>query len=79
MVGGKQIAVTKEIILEVTGLPDLGPIWTIKKERLQKIVELYQDEGQELTVKGKGVLPATLGEPWSELAKVVQSYITCEG
>lgn len=30
-------------------------------------------------MKGKGVLPATLGEPWSELAKVVQSYITCEG
>ena len=79
VVGGKQIAVTKEIIAEVTGLPDLGPIWTTKKERLQKIVELFQDEGQELTVKGKGVLPATLGEPWSELAKVVQSYITCEG
>ena len=79
VVGGKQIAVTKEIIAEVTRLPDLGPIWTTKKERLQKIVELFQDEGQELTVKGKGVLPATLGEPWSELAKVVQSYITCEG
>ena len=32
-----------------------------------------------MTVKGKGVLPAKLGEPWTELAKIVQSYITCEG
>jgi len=79
VVGGKQIMVTKEIIAEVTGLPASGPIWTRKKERLQKTIEIFQDEGQNLTVKGKGVLPATLGEPWSELAKVVQSYITCEG
>ena len=79
VVGGKQIMVTKEIIAEVTGLPASGPIWTIKKEMLQKIIEFFQDEGQNLTVKGKGVLPATLGEPWSKLAKVVQSYITCEG
>lgn len=79
IVGGKQIMVTEEIIAEVTGLPALGPVWTIKKGRLQKIIEIFQDEGQTLTVKGKGVLPATLGELWSELAKVVQSYITCEG
>jgi len=71
VVGGKQIMVTKEIIAEITGLPASGPIWTIKKERLQKIIEIFQDEGQNLMVKGKGVLPATLGEPWSELAKVV--------
>lgn len=32
-----------------------------------------------MTIKGKGVLPAALGEPWTELAKTVQSYITCEG
>lgn len=42
-------------------------------------MEIFQDEGQSLTIKGKGVLPATLGEPWMELAKIVQSYITCEG
>ena len=42
-------------------------------------MENFQDEGQSLTIKGKGVLPATLGEPWAELARTVQSYITCEG
>ena len=42
-------------------------------------MEIFQSEGQSLTVKGKGVLPTTLGEPWTELAKIVQSYITCEG
>ena len=35
MVGGKQIAVTKEIIAEVTRLPDLGPIWMKKKEKVK--------------------------------------------
>lgn len=42
-------------------------------------MEIFQDEGQSLTVKGKGVMSAMLGEPWTELAKIVQSYITCEG
>ena len=63
IVRGKRIAVTDDIIAEVSGLPTVGPVWTLKKERLQKIMEIFQDEGQRLTVKGKGVLPATLGEP----------------
>jgi len=63
IVRGKRIAVTDDIIAEVSGLPGVGPVWTLKKERLQKIMEIFQDEGQSLTVKGKGVLPATLGEP----------------
>lgn len=75
----RRIAVTNDIIAEVSGLPAAGPVWTLKKERLQKIMEIFQDEGQSLTIKGKGVLPATLGEPWTELEKIVQSYITCEG
>ena len=78
-VRGKRIAVTDDIIAEVSGLPATGPVWTLKKERLQKIMEIFQDEGQSLTIKGKGILPATLGEPWTELARTVQSYITCEG
>ena len=67
----KWIEVTDDIIAEVSGLPAAGPVWTLKKERLQNIMEIFQDEGQSLTVKGKGILPATLGEPWTELAKIV--------
>ena len=78
-VRGKRIAVTDDIIAEVSGLPATGPVWTLKKERLQKIMEIFQDKGQSLTIKGKGVLPATLGEPWTELTRTVQNYITCEG
>lgn len=78
-VRGKRIAVTDDMIVEVLGLPATGPVWTLKKERLQKIMEIFQDEGQSLTIKGKGVLLAMLGEPWAELARTVQSYITCEG
>ena len=78
-VRGRHITVTDDIIAEVSGLLATGPVWTLKKERLQKIIEIFRDEGQSLAIRGKGVLPATLGEPWTELAKIVQSYITCEG
>jgi len=60
-VRGKRIAVTDDIIAEVSRLSAAGPVWTLKKERLQKIMKIFQDEGQILTIKGKGVLPATLG------------------
>ena len=79
IVRGKRIAVTDAIFAEVSGLPATGPVWTFKKERLQKVIDIFQDEGQHLTIKGKGILPATLGEPWTELARIVQSCITCEG
>ena len=46
---------------------------------MQKIIENFQEEGQSLTIRGKGVLLAALGEPWAELARTIQSYITCEG
>ena len=44
-VRGKRIAVTDAIIAEVSRLPATGPVWTLKKERLQKVMELFQDEG----------------------------------
>ena len=78
-VRGKYRAVTDDIIAEVSALPATGPVWTLKKERLQKIMKIFQDEGQNLIVRGKGVLPTALGEPWAELARSIQSYITCEG
>jgi len=78
-VRGRHIAVTNDIIAEVLGLPAARPVWMLKKERLQKIIETLQDEGQNLTVRGKGVLSAILGELWAELVKTIQSYITCEG
>jgi len=78
-VRGKHIVVSDDVIAEVSGLPATGPIWTLKKERLKKIIEIFQDEGQNLTVRGKGVLPVALREPWAELAMIIQNYITCEG
>lgn len=53
IVRGRQIAVTDDIITEVSGQPATGPVWTLKKERLQNIMEIFQDEGQSLTIKGK--------------------------
>lgn len=79
IVRGKRITITDAIIAEVSGLPVVGPTWTHKKLRIQETMAIFQDEGQHLIVKGKGVQPATLGEPWTELARVVWSYITCDG
>jgi len=67
------------VIVEVFGLPAVGPIWTHKKLRLQDAMATFRDEGQNLIVKGKGVQPSSLGEPWKKLARVAQSYITCDG
>jgi len=64
-VRGRHVAVTDDIITEVSRLPATRPVWTLKKERLQKIIETFQEEGQSLTIRGKGVLPVALGEPWA--------------
>jgi hypothetical protein len=32
-----------------------------------------------LDKKGKGLNPSTLREPWKELARIIQRYITCDG
>ena len=78
MVRGRQIAVTDDIIVEVPGLPAIGPVWTLRKVRLRDAITIFRDEGQNLTIKGKGIFPVTLGEPWAELARIIQSYITCD-
>ena len=70
---------TDAVITDVFGLPAAGPIWTHKKLRLQEAMNIFRDEGQTLNVKGTWVQLETLGEPWAELARVVQSYITCNG
>lgn len=46
---------------------------------MQDTIKIFQDEGQNLTRSGKGVLPIALVEPWEELVRIVQNYITCEG
>lgn len=79
IVRGRRIIVMDTIIAKVSGLPAVGPIWTHKKLRLQDAMATFRDEGQNLIVKGKGVQPSSLGEPWTELARIVQSYITCNG
>lgn len=42
-------------------------------------MEVFRDKEQELIKKGKGIRPSYLGEPWGELAQIVQKYITYNG
>ena len=37
----RRILVTDDVIAEVSGLPATRPVWTLKKERLQKIIEIF--------------------------------------
>ena len=45
IVRGKHIVVTDDVIAEVSRLPTTRPMWTLKKERLQKIMKIFQDKG----------------------------------
>ena len=71
IVRGRNIAVSDEIIAEVSGIPVQGTTWTQKKIRIHEAMKIFQDDRQMLTIKGRGVQPASLGEPWTELAKIV--------
>ena len=79
MVRGIQISTTLEILVEVTGLPNMGIQWTRWYKELKEAVETFTDPREELDKKGKGINPSTLKEPWKELAGVIQRYITCDG
>ena len=79
MVRGRKIIVSDVVIAEVFGLPAEGPMWTNKRRKFHDVIETFKDEEQELIIKGKGVRPSSLGEPWGELARVVQNFITCDG
>ena len=37
----RRILVTDDVIAEVSGLPATGLVWMLKKERLQKIIEIF--------------------------------------
>jgi hypothetical protein len=76
MVQDIQIPVTREIIVEVTGLPNIGIQWTGRYTVLKESVESFVDPREELDKKGKGLNPNTLSEPWKELSSVIQRYIT---
>lgn len=79
MVRGRKITVLDVVIAEVSGLLAEGLVWANKLLKFHDAIETFKDEGQELIKKGKGIQPSSLGEPWGELARIVQNYITCDG
>lgn len=79
MVKGRRIIVSEAVIAEVFGVPAKGIVWPKNHIILQDMVDIFRDAGEELTRKGKGIQPSSLGEPWHELASVFQRYITCDG
>ena len=79
MVRGIQIAVTSKILAEVIGLPNMGIQWIGRYTALKEAVETFTDLGEELDKKGKGLNPSTFKEPWKELTRIIQWYITYDG
>jgi hypothetical protein len=46
---------------------------------LKEAMESFVEPGEEIDKKGKGLNPDTLSEPWREIERVIQMYITCDG
>ena len=76
---GREITVSDVVIVEVSGLLVEGSVWVHKRLKLHGSMENFRDKVQELIKKGKGIRPYSLREPWGELARIVQNYITCDG
>lgn len=79
IVKGKTIAIIESILAVVVGLPTEVINWVKNHAVFHEVVELFKYPGEELVRKGKGICPTSLSEPWHELAKFIQKYITCDG
>lgn len=79
MVRGRKITVSDVMKAEVSGLPAEGAVWFDKQVMMHDAMDIFRDKGQELINKGKGIQPSSLGEPWGELERIFQNYITCNG
>lgn len=62
MVKGRRITISEVVIGEVSGLLAEGIVWPKKHVMLQDVEENFRDAGEELTSKGKGIQPSSLGE-----------------
>ena len=71
IVKGVRIIVSKGLIAELSRLSTEGAVWSKNHVMLHDMVEIFKDASEELTRKGKGIQPSSLGEPWCELTSVV--------
>lgn len=62
-VKGIRVTVSEVVIAEVSGLSTEGAVWPKKHIMLHDAVEIFRDVDKELTRKGKGIQPSSLGEP----------------
>ena len=63
MVKRRRITVSEGVIAEVSGLSVEGDVWPKNHIMLQDAGEIFRDADEELTKKGKGIQPYSLGEP----------------
>ena len=68
---------TKELIVEATGIQDEGDLW-FKKVPFTFNAKKYFPPGV-IAYWGKGVPIQNFKPEWIEPIKVLQSYVTCEG
>lgn len=68
---GRNIIVSKAVIVEVSKLPAEGARWADKHVLLQVAIAVFQDPYEKLVRKGKEIHPIALKQPWKELATIV--------
>jgi hypothetical protein len=79
VVEGVQILVTEEDIAEVSGLPIDDTRMFSRKHIIWNVQQNFFLPEEQIELKGRGVQLNSLPPPWSEVARFIKHYLTCEG
>jgi hypothetical protein len=79
VVEGVRILVTEEDIAEVSGLPMNDTHWFSRKHIIGTVQQNFFLPEERIVLKGRGVQLNSLPPPWSEVARFIKHYLTCEG
>ena len=63
---------TKEVIVEVIGLAQIGEHWYCRRRSNPKILEQLIEQGEALVKKGMGFNRTSLPSPWKGISMVVK-------
>lgn len=76
---GVEIPVIEEIIAKVSGLPQVGKQWFVRRTTLLKFPEAFLQARESIAQKGWGYDKNFLPYPWGEVAEFITKYMMCKG
>ena len=78
-VRGLCIEVFEAIVAEVTGLPQVGRSWFVRRTPNAVVVQDFLIEGEKIRQLRRGIVLQSLPRPWDQVEFFLKNYITCEG